>query len=778
MKKHLLLFAFLSICFFNQIFAQNGTATTKPGANGAWNSTSTWVGDSIPTWTSNTITINSDATVNLDQSRTFSVMALNGILNDNGFTLTLIKNNATPLTGSGTHVSTGSGSITLTGNKLVKIQNTPTTSPLTLGNLTINQATAATGYNNICIVNGGVLIITGNLTLNSSGVFSLYTKSFTLNSPVVNPQYFVSTITAGDGSVLTNGAAYTATGTLTIKGTATIPANVLGTTPLTTLNIDLGTGNTTTLLGALTMAGKINILSGNLNTGIYALATVTPVTATNKINISPNAALVAGNSGSINFNNDTVILQSTSAGSGIIVGNNSANGGISNATAVTVQRYIGSSTQWRMVGFPFTAATTLSQSTLSGFYTTGFGAYTYDETKDDGNYAGSSNVNAGWTGFTSGTITSDKGLLLVGGPTSTVNFTGPINTGTQSIALSYTSANTNKNGWNLIANPFASNINWTSIQTHNTSNLDNAIYRFNPNGAYASYVNTVAVNGGDPVIENGASFFVHSTGATTLSVQESDKVSTAPAASLFGVDPSVAKSIIKLSLQKEGETSGDEVVVRWGVDAATDNFDGKYDAYDLGRMKGADLSVIGSDGTNYSIFHGSALQIKDREQRAIALGAKNLTEGNYSINAALLSDMYDGNEVYLIDHYTNQSTLISANSAAYTFSVTSNTASAAASRFSIALNYQQKTAVAANNIMMLNNPSTGNKISLISGSDYQKLSWQLVDNTGRMIQTGSFNNVVKGAVNTASTPAVSTGMYFIKLNGDGNALQTQKWIRE
>ncbi len=532
----------------------------------------------------------------------------------------------------------------------------------------------------------------------------------------------------------------------------------------TIINLILGGSNAQNILGV----GIINTLIINKTAG----------TATGTGGMQSITNTITPTAGALNAGGYITLLSTVSGSATITQGSGSYLSG-----NIIVQRYVGNSIQWRMVGFPFLAATTLAESSLAGFYTSGYAANTYNESGDNGAYGNGGTVNAGWNAFTSGTITANKGLLLSGGVISSpINFSGTVNTGTQSIALSYTTGNTNK-GWNLIVNPYASNINWTTIQSNNTTNLDNAIYRYDPNTtAYASYVNAVHTGNQSNVIENGAGFFVHSTGATSLSVSETDKTNSSPLASLFGVQPIgyQDKSIIKLSLVKQGEDYGDEVIVRWGVDPATDNFDGKYDAYDMGRTTGADLSVVGKDGTVYSIFHGSALQTKDKEQREISLGIKNIAEGNYSINTNLLSAMYAGNDVFLRDHYTNQTTLISTDSSSYAFMVTSDALSSSTNRFSIALNYKAVDHNTANNnlpVLLLNNPSTGNLFTLYSKNNFNQLQWEIVDASGRSLQTGLLSNVLKASTHQINAGNTNHGSYFIKLNGDGNALPVLKAIK-
>ncbi len=781
--------------------AQNGTATTKVGANGNWNSTSTWIGDTIPTWTGNAITINSDAIVNLNTSSIVgttiyiygtvnmstdvscsAIVSLNGTLNDGGHNLTITKTNTTVLTGSGTH--SGTGSIILTGNKLIKVTSPATSTPLTLGNLTVNQATAPSLYNNICEIGGGALVINGTLTLNSTGAFCLNTKSLTLNKPVSNDQYFSGSPVYPTYTIsppAQTGTAIPSTGSITLNSsTATIP-NPSALTTLMNLTINVGSGNTYHLPNSLTIApnvtsaGNIVITSGTLSVGSLSLIINTGGIGVNSI--APGASLNAVSGGTVNFNGQPVTIQSDATGTGSI----GVFGTLSGISNVTVQRYIGSSQQWRMVGFPFTAATTISETALAGFYTSGYNAYTYNESADDqSNYGNSGTANAGWTAFTSGTINANQGLLLSGGTiSSTISFTGPLNTGTQNIPLTKS-----KSGWNLIANPFASNINWTTVASDNSSLVNNAIYRYDPNTtAYASYVSGSSTGNQNNVIENGASFFVQAISSGNLSISELAKLtgSSAPLASLFGLEPIIAqdKSIIKLSLLKEGETYGDEVVLRWGVDPATDGFDGKYDAYDLGRVKGADLSVIGNDGTVYSIFHGSELKSSSIENRTVQLGIKNIEEGNYTMGIQLLSAIAGNNKAYLFDSYTNQYTLMDGNTNNYNFLVTSDAKSQSATRFEVVMNYKAPENTVSTNlpVMLLNNPSSGNLFSLYSKNNYKQLQWQIIDASGRLLQAGLLSDVLKGSTHQISAGNAGQGNYFIKLTGDGNSLPVLKALK-
>ena len=692
----------------------------------------------LPTSTGTSIT--NTGTIAIGASNTS--FSISGILADAFYT-----NQNSGSTYSNALSMTGTGTVTLTG------QNTYTgLTTVSNGTLQFNHAGGNTipVTNNVSVNAGGTLQISSNQTLNNlslaSGATLIIDNGVTLT---IN-----GTFLQNGGTVTNNGTIFYGTSAILNYGAAqTTGAELTATVP--NLTISAGSGNTVTLNSAVIVTGTVNPTSGTLATGGYL-----------------TLAAAVGNNASI------------TQGSGSYLSGN-----------VTIQRYIGSSQQWRMIGFPFTSSSTISNSQLPGMYSSPGNAYTYNEAADDELHYGSSGAsNAGWTAFTSGSVPAYQGLLLIGGvPGSTLNLTGTVNTGTTLTALTKS-----KNGWNFIANPFASNIDWTSIASNNASLVNNAIYRYDPNTtAYATYVNNNSTGNQSHVIENGAGFFVQAIAAGNLSISESDKTTAAVVASLMGIGTqrgtltpdgtvnapvstatSDEKSILQLSLSKQGDLYADEAIVRWGVDPATDNFDGKYDAYDMGRAVGPDLSVVGNDGSVYSIFHGSALQTKDKEQRAIALGVKNMQPGTYTISSKLLSPMYDGNEIYLIDHYNNQTALISKDTAGYIFQVTADPASASVSRFSIAFNYKQNMATSNNSIQLLNNPSSLNQFNIVLGADYKQVNWELIDISGRVIQSGVFSGVTKGTVNIAQTHNLVAGNYFIKLTGDSKILPTQKWIKE
>jgi hypothetical protein len=84
---------------------------------------------------------------------------------------------------------------------------------------------------------------------------------------------------------------------------------------------------------------------------------------------------------------------------------------------------------------------------------------------------------------------------------------------------------------------------------------------------------------------------------------------------------------------------------------------------------------------------------------------------------------------------------------------------------------------AVSSVTLLNNPSKLNQFSFISDANFKRLSWQLMDYNGRLVQAGEFRDILKGKVNTSDPMSLNPNGYLIKMNGDGKVLPTLKWIK-
>jgi hypothetical protein len=237
-----------------------------------------------------------------------------------------------------------------------------------------------------------------------------------------------------------------------------------------------------------------------------------------------------------------------------------------------------------------------------------------------------------------------------------------------SLPLSYTASASQ--GWNLVGNPYAGTIDWNQIKAQgggNFSNLDDALYIFNPtntassSGGYASYVNGVGTgtpNIGTPFISSWQGFFVKANAVgAAMSIKENHKVSNTAGSSFFKTNLPKANSM-HLKLLKD-KTPFDDASIYMET-GATLNFDTKYDAYDLTDG----LGLITADGLNTLSISGLPLVT---EPQKVMLSVK-LSVGDYSFTFEDLNSFVSGTQVYLTDKYLNKSMKLS-NNDTYTFNV-------------------------------------------------------------------------------------------------------------
>ncbi len=388
---------------------------------------------------------------------------------------------------------------------------------------TLNLNTNGTQTFNASISLGNLGITTGStsksVTLSANysirGTLYLYETSGTV------------TLNAGthtlelNGSLTGNGALVFSTGTLRLKGNSNSHTGTF--TPGDTVRL-VGTESAQSIRGA---AYKNLVLDNTHGATLSGSATLTKTLEV------VNGILSGGGN---------LTLVSDGSGTGRIVG---PSGGNYIDGAVTVQCYIPAAAIKRFRSISSPLATTAYSQFIDDIYVSGTGGvsngfdaspdnrstiYTYQES--------TGGAGRGWVASTNITnsVTPGQGMLVyvrgdrsVSNPFSTttasndatVDFTGTLNQGNISPTLSYTNTgNATDDGWNLVGNPYPSQIDWTSLTKNDLSSF---YYIYNP--ATGSYE---ADNGANKIACTQA-FFVQATGAApSISFSESSKTGDAP----------------------------------------------------------------------------------------------------------------------------------------------------------------------------------------------------------------------------------------------------------
>ncbi len=393
-------------------------------------------------------------------------------------------------------------------------------------------------------------------------------------------------------------------GTIGVSGTFTI-----GTNSYTT------TGSTVNFNGAspqtISSAFTFNNLSQNNSAGLSLGA-----------NVNLTGALTIG-SGIFTATGFNFTLKSTASGTARIAAIPNGSNFVGN---IIMERYTGSGpTDWRFFSSAVSGATIADWA--DDFATSGFtgstdptnsfvSIYSYNEavggTQDNG-YVAATNVT--------NSISNAKGFWVYLGPNpTTYEVTGPPNTFTISPTVTYSvSAGAADDGWNMVANPYPSAIDWDDLNWTKT-NLDDAVYIYNSStGSFASYVAGLGVNGGSRYIASQQGFWVKANAAAPiLTMVENVKASTNPSYLKTSPEKNIShypmafkdfsvpqnNNVIANSIRLTANGNGydDETFIRF-MPGATNNFDGQLDAWKMENLNPllSNLSSVVNDTMDLSI---------------------------------------------------------------------------------------------------------------------------------------------------------------------------------
>jgi hypothetical protein len=649
------------------------------------------------------------------------------------------------------------------------------------------------------MVNNAIIQWTGNSNTdwNNTGNWSSATVPNAASANVLvplatnQPSINASSFTVGDLSMdaatslsIANGSSLNVAGNAILNGTVTGNGELVLNGPAVQ-----------TLQGT----GSIANLNMNNNNGVTIASGLS-----NKISITNTLLPTTGTL----TTNGNLVLTSSPLGTARVSAGNIAGGYISGN--VTMQRFIpGGFRKYRFIGHPFSATLNLTELTddidvtgsITGSNANNFtpsttsnpSAFGFVESNDDG--VTGPNNNAGWLPFTSGnsvsTLAQGKGMRvlvrgskgqagsLTGGAYTpnavTISMTGNLQQGNFVQPLDFSSIS---KGWNLISNPYASNIDWTNVTR---INVDNAVYTYRPSlsgGNYGSFVNGSSANGGSQVIESSNSFFVRANAVLpTLGWHETDKVSNNPSNSAFRTNTPIHNRL-SLMLTNNSSSFTDEVVIRFGDDNATDHFDSEYDAANLAGSN-HDLFVLDKEQFKYSIYHASQLKDKQHEHREIFLGMDNLVTGEYIITASILNGFVNGHTAYLKDALLDTLVPITS-SEVYRFNVVAPQSSIS-NRFSIVFNTKKEMVLpslqAGFTVQVLPNPVTDFVQIVYDGLNKDEQTFlSIIDMKGKIIQKVDLGKIASGKT-TINTKPWAKGAYTIRLiNGDN--LKTKMIIKQ
>ena len=281
-----------------------------------------------------------------------------------------------------------------------------------------------------------------------------------------------------------------------------------------------------------------------------------------------------------------------------------------------------------------------------------------------------------------------KGYSIKTPVVSNAEFTGTPNNGTQTFTLS-----TAGNGYNLVGNPYPSNLDLIAFYNANLTRISNTFYFWDntsnsvtvqggattTNVGYATYnpasqiwtpAPNISVIPTQNSVKIGQGFIVKATNAADTSLNFNNDMRIAAPATFYNKNNSSAEGKFWLRLNSSYNTNNTFAVAY--INGASNSFD-QYDSKAIGTGSDAFYTLA---GTQKLVIQGrESFNIND----VVPVGAKHFQNGNFTISLVQKEGIFNnGQSIYLHDKVTGTYTDLQNNT--YSFAANSGDVS---SRFEI-----------------------------------------------------------------------------------------------
>ncbi|MCB0819761.1 MAG: T9SS type A sorting domain-containing protein, partial [Bacteroidetes bacterium] len=318
---------------------------------------------------------------------------------------------------------------------------------------------------------------------------------------------------------------------------------------------------------------------------------------------------------------------------------------------------------------------------------------------------------------------------------ATLDFIGTPNQGSITIPMECTAPcieTDNGNGWNLVANPYASPIDWDSPEWIK-SGLGTTIYIWNPRmNQYAMYNSAnpgAATNGGSRYIGPGQAFFMKATSNTpVLIANENVKTSTFPDTLLFRL--AAPQNQLRLVLYNETESSRDEVVLAFD-ERSTEGFDAQFDVLKPRLpMMISNLAMRSNSGDQLGVHTFPSPAQGDAEKRIPLI--LDAIAGSYTLDAEQLESFGTDVQFYLENTLTGDIRLLESGKSIQ-IDVPDGKEQEVSNAYVLRLNRGYNSgSPAVSGIKVYPNPSKGEAVQVWLG-DQSSGQLEIFDSVGRLV---------------------------------------------
>lgn len=632
------------------------------------------------------------------------------------------------LAGSGTKTTNSAAALRVTGpltiNSGVTFNSDPATAVNLGGNVTNNGTWSPadlvtfngtgtqtlTSTPNVVSFNGGIDVGTGSTTttlslqdnidvngqlrVRTNATLAVEDNTVSLSGNLVNDGTITDNGTSAptfqfDGNTTISGSAAPSFPNVVITGSLTAPSqmNVRGnfTNNNTPASFNPNSGRVTFNGTADQVIGGSSAITFNdisvSNSGTNGVGVGGTVNLVGTLNLSGSGKFDADGFA----DNGTLVVRSTSINGGGRIGALTTPANFNGN--VTIERYVNAPDDWRYFSMPlingnlgmwhddfpitgnFSNATTPAQDP-NVISATAPSVYRYNA------------ATQAWVALGSGAATGATNLSNTTGYSAysynttdfTIDVRGLIGKGDINIPLS--------TGFNLVPNPYPSAIDWDAI---GTTGLSTTVHVRRGNNSFATYVQGAPSSTNHPdgnwrgELALGQSFWIESTGATTLALTENVKIGTYQFVREGGED-----DYFKMRL-RNAAGQYDETMV-WFAPNSTRGVDAEYDGRKRLNEAGFMNFSTYTDNQNDHFAINAIAPISCSE--TIKLRFANVSAGNYSLVFDDLSHLSNGYLLELKDNFLSQTVSVDAEFS-YDFAVTSDPASVNASRFEVIISAPQ-----------------------------------------------------------------------------------------
>jgi hypothetical protein len=633
-------------------------------------------------------------------------------------------------------------------------------------------------------VQGNITRTAGYLYFTPGSGTALFTNTLSLSIPVNTFLTYPNNFRLnGSGGVVLNGKTACLCDSLnTVTFTLGNLTIISDTTYIRSINSTGGriVGNTSATINFYGTSSFTLRLSQNVSGVTNALKNLI-ISSSNQVNLQARLRLVPNGTlqiatGGLFTTNGNLVIESNASGHASVT---AVNGTLASSSGDSLILYIPGGTRgFRLFGNPFTSALAIGQfmngsteidvtgsgGSGNGFTTTQSNApsaYTYNT---------SSNI---WSPFTTTSQTIPVGfgahILVRGikGQGLNGNSYTPLAASIR-LAGQFRSGNVVTNlsdagfGWNLVANPYPSNIDIDQISGGNWVNVNAAIYGYDKvNRTYSAYSKNVgnAVNNLSNIIEMGSSFLAEVTAAGSASITFTEAIKTS-ASSTVGGNPIFTPKAdrlnqFKINLSGAEGSEGffqDECMLSFGnTSNSTPEFDAQSDAWDLGGEM-LNVSIITQKNDYLAINEYPSIE-KQTDPIPLKVWSKNI--GEYTLAFTEISILNENIQIWLRDKYKSEVHLLQ--ESPYKFTITDMEESYGANRFELFTNVTSsiQNIKSLSPLKLFPNPLTSSSKEIdvfIAGEGHSFIIPRIYDMSGRLIFEGAKIFVTINRTNKISLP--------------------------